>query len=125
MAAMMASMLCGVSFRDIADSFSSVKGLKHRIEFVANIEGVRFIDDSKGTNPDAVIAALNTFKEPAVLIAGGVDKNMDFSSMCEFISHRVKGLVLMGSTSELLYKSCFGNGPYKYNKSFFHRRSSK
>jgi len=110
MAAMMASMLCGVSSRDIVDSFPSVKGLRHRIEFVADIEGVSFIDDSKGTNPDAVIAALNSFKEPAVLIAGGVDKNMDFSLMCEFICHRVKGLVLMGSTGDLLYKSCSGNG---------------
>ncbi len=110
MAAMMASILYGVSSRDIVNSFSSVKGLRHRIEFVADIEGVRFIDDSKGTNPDAVIAALNAFKEPAVLIAGGVDKNMDFSSMCEMISHRVKGLVLMGSTSDILYKGCSGNG---------------
>ncbi len=110
MAAMVSSLLCGVKKEVLRESIAGFKGLKHRMEHVTVVKGVRFIDDSKGTNPDAVMSALNSFEEPLVLIAGGVDKNMDFSGLCDLIARRVKGLVLIGSTADILCRLCMERG---------------
>ncbi|HPZ10344.1 MAG TPA: UDP-N-acetylmuramoyl-L-alanine--D-glutamate ligase, partial [Candidatus Eremiobacteraeota bacterium] len=110
MAAMLVALIYKVPSHSILESLHNFKTLRHRMEFVTDIEGVYFIDDSKGTNPDAVMAALNTFKEPVILIAGGVDKKLDFSELCKFIARRVKGLILIGTTSDILYNYCSQNG---------------
>ena len=110
MAAMLAALLYGAGEDVLRDSLLKFKGLKHRMEYVETVKDVTFIDDSKGTNPDAVIAAINSFKEPLILIAGGVDKDMDFSELCRVIASRVKGLVLIGTTAERLEKLCRENG---------------
>jgi UDP-N-acetylmuramoylalanine--D-glutamate ligase len=73
--------------------------LHHRIEYVASIKGVEFYDDSKGTNPGSVIAALESFEKPIVLIAGGKDKDMDFSLLAAVIAKKVKKLVVIGETA--------------------------
>ena len=85
---------------DVLKSLGSFQPLHHRMEFVGKIGKVSFYDDSKGTNPGAVIAAVNSISEPLALIAGGKDKNMDFSEMSELIAKKAKTLIVIGETGQ-------------------------
>ena len=76
----------------------SFTGLEHRLEWVRNLDGVDFINDSKGTNVGSVCKSLNTFRRPIILIAGGKDKNTDFFPLKNLIKEKVKHLVLIGET---------------------------
>lgn len=96
-------------FRAVRD----FQGLPHRIEFVKEIKGVKFINDSKGTNVGAVINSLNSFSEPIVLIAGGKDKGSDYELLKEHIRGRVKKIVLLGESREKMRKAL--NGECKIN----------
>lgn len=73
-------------------------GVEHRLEPVATIDGVRFINDSQGTQPDAVIAALRAFAAPIVLIAGGRDKGVDLSALPPVVAERAVAAVLIGES---------------------------
>ena len=83
--------------------------MEHRLEQVATVDGVRFINDSQGTQPDAVIAALRAFPRPLVLIAGGRDKGVDLSGLGPVAAKRADAAVLIGesgpSLAELFRKS--------------------
>ena len=72
------------------------KGLPHRVELVAEANGVRFYDDSKGTNVGATVAALEGFRDPVVLIAGGDGKGQDFSPLAPAVKARARAVVLIG-----------------------------
>ncbi len=85
---------CGLP--QIKRGIENFKGLPHRLEFVATVDGIDFVDDSKGTNPDAVASALRTFEKPIVLIAGGYDKNLNFKPMVDAAQGRVKALIALG-----------------------------
>ncbi|MBC5800768.1 MAG: UDP-N-acetylmuramoyl-L-alanine--D-glutamate ligase [Candidatus Eremiobacteraeota bacterium] len=74
-------------------------GLPHRLEHVAESDGVLFIDDSKATNPGSVVAALESFDRPIVLIAGGKSKRTDFRAMGQAIARRAKAVVLIGEAA--------------------------
>ncbi|NLY39335.1 MAG: UDP-N-acetylmuramoyl-L-alanine--D-glutamate ligase, partial [Firmicutes bacterium] len=79
------------------------RGIAHRLEPVATIKGVEFINDSKGTNPGATIKALRSFPGKAkILIAGGHDKGSDFQTLAAVIQAEVKHLVLLGETKQKL-----------------------
>lgn len=82
-------------------------GLPHRLEFLKEVDHVKYYDDSASTNPETTIAALHTFHEQLILIAGGSDKNIDFKPLGEEIAKRpnVKTLILMGQTKEKLSQS--------------------
>ncbi|MBZ4666765.1 cyanophycin synthetase, partial [Mahella sp.] len=84
----------------IAQGLRTFEGVEHRIEFVDEIEGVRFINDSKGTNPDAAIKAIEAVDGPIILIAGGMDKHADFTGFIEAFDNKVKALVLLGETAD-------------------------
>lgn len=84
----------------IAQALNVFPGVEHRIEFVAEIDGVRFINDSKGTNPDAAIKAIEAVQGPIILIAGGMDKHADFNGFIESFDHKVKAIVLLGETAD-------------------------
>lgn len=86
-------------------------GLHHRIEWVADIRGVSYFDDSKGTNVGAVARSLAHFDRPVILIAGGRDKDSDFSLLNDLIRTRVKALVLIGETRERLARIWHGLAP--------------
>jgi UDP-N-acetylmuramoylalanine--D-glutamate ligase len=73
-------------------------GVEHRLETVALIDGVRFVNDSQGTQPDAVIAALRAFDGPLVLIAGGRDKGVDLSGLAPVVAERAVAAVLIGES---------------------------
>ena len=92
--------ILGISITNCLKSLGNFVPLHHRMEFVKKIGSVSFYNDSKGSNPGAVIAAINSINEPFVLIAGGKDKNMDFSSMSEIIAQKAKALVVIGETGE-------------------------
>ncbi len=75
-------------------------GLEHRLEPVATVDGVRFVNDSKATNTDSLTVALESFDEPVVLIAGGRDKGQDFAPMAPLVGRKVARLVLIGEGAE-------------------------
>lgn len=83
------------------------KGLPHRLEFVKEIDSVRYYNDSASTNPDTAIAAIQAFHTPIILIAGGSDKNADYANLGEEIAKRlnVKTVVIMGQTKAKLEKA--------------------
>lgn len=92
----------GVTAEAIQLSLSTFKGVRHRLEEVASHNGVLYINDSKGTNPDSTIKALESFDQPIVLIAGGRAKGGDYSAVAGLIARKVKELVLVGEAKELL-----------------------
>jgi UDP-N-acetylmuramoylalanine--D-glutamate ligase len=85
-AAIMAAHLVGVSKENIASVLETFKGLEHRLELVATVNSVRYYDDSFSTTPETAIAAIQSFKEPEILILGGSSKNSDFSELGDVIS---------------------------------------
>ena len=80
----------------LARAMREFRGLPHRVERVAEANGVRFYDDSKGTNVGATVAALEGFREPVVLIAGGDGKGQDFSALAPAVKARARAVVLIG-----------------------------
>jgi UDP-N-acetylmuramoylalanine--D-glutamate ligase len=100
MAALTAARVFGCSKEAIQVVLGRFKGLEHRLEFVREIEGVRFYNDSKGTNVGSVVKSLESFSEPVVLIAGGKDKNGDLGPLGKLIQKRVKHLILIGEAKK-------------------------
>jgi UDP-N-acetylmuramoylalanine--D-glutamate ligase len=110
MAASLMSLLSGCGPDAVEKTLKIFPGLEHRLEFVREIDGVRYINDSKGTNVGAVIKSLESFDERVVLIAGGRDKDGDFSLLGPLFKSRVKALVLIGEAREKIKKAA-GNAP--------------
>jgi UDP-N-acetylmuramoylalanine--D-glutamate ligase len=100
MAASAMALLAGCPVRSVADSLREFPGLEHRLELVREFGGVKYINDSKGTNVGAVLKSIESFSEPLILIAGGRDKAGDFSELRESVSRKVKALVLIGEASD-------------------------
>ncbi|MBP1700035.1 MAG: murD [Deltaproteobacteria bacterium] len=100
MAALTAARVSGCSKRAVQDVLDRFKGLEHRLEFVREIGGVRFYNDSKGTNVGSVVKSLQSFSEPVILIAGGKDKNGDLSPLKELVQKQVKHMILLGEAKE-------------------------
>src|SRR3989339_497161 len=100
MAAIMAARGCGCSPADIIKAVTEVRSLAHRIEYVHEKNGVRFYDDSKGTNVGAVLRAIESFSEPIILLLGGRDKEGDFETLIPSIEKNVKETVLFGEARE-------------------------
>ena len=96
----------GIAPADIARGIREFEGVEHRIEFVEEIRGVRYYNDSKGTNTDAARKALEALKENIILIAGGYDKKEEFGPFAEDMKGRVKHLLLMGKTAEKIAAAC-------------------
>jgi UDP-N-acetylmuramoylalanine--D-glutamate ligase len=100
MAASAMALLAGCPPGAVIESMKEFEGLEHRLEFVRELDGVRYINDSKGTNVGAVIKSIESFEEPVILIAGGRDKAGDFSALRELVSRKVKALVLIGEAAQ-------------------------
>jgi UDP-N-acetylmuramoylalanine--D-glutamate ligase len=100
MAAILVGLAAGLDRTAIADAVRAFKPLHHRLETVGERDGVTYVDDSKATNPGAVIAALRSFDRPIVLIAGGKSKGTEFSELGKAISSRTKAVVLIGEAAE-------------------------
>ena len=96
----------GVGREDIVKALKSFKAVSHRIEFVEEIGGVKFYDDSKGTNPDAAIQAVKAMKSPTCLIGGGYDKGSDYIDWIKSFDGKIKKLYLLGVTKEKIAEDC-------------------
>lgn len=96
-----------VSEDDIVDTIENFAGVEHRLEFVKEINGVKWYNDSIGTSPTRTIAGLNSFNNKIVLIAGGYDKNLDYRPIAEPIVKNVSKLILMGATADKIEKAVY------------------
>jgi len=102
MAAVATALYFGLATEVIREAATSFEGVEHRLQRVAILDGVQFINDSQGTQPDAVIAALNAFDAPIVLIAGGRDKGVDLSELAGVVAERAEAAVLIGESGPTL-----------------------
>lgn len=99
LAAAAVAYFAGISPDAITRTLITFAGVEHRIEFVNEIDGVRFVNDSKGTNPDAAIKAIEAIKAPIILIAGGYDKGSDFDELIDSFPGKVELALLLGKTA--------------------------
>jgi UDP-N-acetylmuramoylalanine--D-glutamate ligase len=111
MAALLLALDAGAHPQACRQVLAEFAGLPHRLQWVADLGGVSFYDDSKGTNVGAVARSLAHFDRPVILIAGGRDKDSDFSILNDLIATRVKALVLLGETRERLARVWHGLAP--------------
>jgi len=102
MAAIAAAKCAGVSRRAIEQTLEDFPGLEHRLEFVREKDGVRYYNDSKGTNVGAVVKSLASFAAPVILLAGGIDKGGDYGPMAELVKKQVRRLVLFGAAKQTI-----------------------
>lgn len=100
----------GVGKDSIGRSLTAFDGVRHRLEQVASYKGVQYVNDSKGTNPDSTIKALEAFDEPIVLIAGGRAKGGDYSGVARLMASRLKALVLLGEAKEMMKTAVMEQG---------------
>lgn len=110
MAAIAMTRSAGVPFEIIVPVIRDFMGVEHRIEYVRDLNGVTYYNDSKGTNPDSSIKALEAMSRPTLLIAGGYDKHNEFDEFIDAFDGKVKLLVLIGSTRELIKETAERHG---------------
>ena len=99
MAAALVGSLFGASNASIRNTLRNFKGVEHRLEFVKEVNGVRYVNDSKATNVDSVWYALQAFQQPLVVLIGGRDKGNDYGRLKELVQARVKAIVAIGESA--------------------------
>jgi UDP-N-acetylmuramoylalanine--D-glutamate ligase len=102
MAAVAAAKCAGVSRRAIEKTLEEFPGLEHRLEFVREKDGVRYYNDSKGTNVGAVVKSLASFSAPVILLAGGVDKGGEYAPLADGVAKKVRRLILFGAAKQTI-----------------------
>jgi UDP-N-acetylmuramoylalanine--D-glutamate ligase len=100
----------GLPDAPLIDALRHFRGLPHRMRKLAEIAGVAFYDDSKGTNVGATVAALTGMERPVVLIAGGDGKGQDFSPLAPAVKARARAVVLIGRDAPLIERALAGSG---------------
>jgi UDP-N-acetylmuramoylalanine--D-glutamate ligase len=108
MAAVSAAHLAGASLDSIRAGLKTFKNAPHRLEMIATIQGVEFVNDSKATNVDSVVYALGSYEKPLVWIAGGVDKGNDYNLIKEEVRKKARALICLGKDNDKL-KKAFGD----------------
>lgn len=101
------SIILGVDTKTIKDTLEKFKGVEHRLEFVDEIRHIKFFNDSKGTNPNASIKAIEAIDGDIILIAGGYEKKSNFNELINFIKSKVKYLILLGDTKYRIRDTAF------------------
>ena len=111
MCGIICAKLCGMENEDIREGIISFKAPEHRLEKVREMNGITFYNDSKATNPEASIVAIDSFTNVDVaLILGGRDKNTDLTQMCESINKHIKTVLLIGEATERFEENLKKNG---------------
>ena len=114
MAAVALALALGVPMDSIRESLKKFEAVEHRIEYVCEKSGVKFYNDSKGTNPDAAIKAVGAMNRPTCLIGGGYDKGSTYDEWIESFGDKIKKLVLIGVTKEAIAACCDQHGFKNY-----------
>ena len=96
MAACIAATTVGIRKEKIREAVKDFQSLEHRMEFIASVRGVEFINDSKATNVNSTWFALESMSKPTVLVLGGTDKGNDYSLIADLVKEKVKAIVCMG-----------------------------
>ena len=110
MAAGIASSLLDIRSTKIREAIESFEGLEHRMEKVATIRGVEYVNDSKATNMNSTWYALEEMKKPVVLILGGVDKGNDYTLIEELVEEKVKAIICLGVDNSKIHAAFDGSG---------------
>ncbi len=110
MAAIAIAYYMGIPVEVIRRVCKEFKGVEHRIEFVKEVRGVRYYNDSKGTNPDAAIKGIQAMDRPTLLIGGGYDKHVGFDEWIESFEGKVRWLLLIGQTAEQIAQTARKHG---------------
>jgi UDP-N-acetylmuramoylalanine--D-glutamate ligase len=103
MAVIAFAKICGGDNTKITEALKSFEGVEHRLEFVREIEGVKYINDSKATNVDSVWYALRSFDEPLFIILGGQDKGNDYNQIKELVLAKTKKIYAIGVSAEKVF----------------------
>ena len=110
LAAGIAAHMCGIPDDKLKASLSNFEGVEHRLEKVANINGIQYINDSKATNVDACWYALDSMTTPTILIIGGKDKGNDYNAIKELVKEKCAGIVYLGADNTKLHNFFDGMG---------------
>ena len=110
LAAAAVAYFAGLDAAVITKALVEFQGVEHRIEFCGEVNGVRFVNDSKGTNPEASIKAIDAMKGGIVLSAGGYDKGSSFDELIEGFNGKVKHMVLLGKTAPMIKETAEKHG---------------
>jgi len=111
MAALLVARIFEVDPKIMKDTIKNFKGLVHRCEYVTQLGGVRFINDSKATTVDAAMHAIRSLERDVILIAGGKDKDSDFTVLRNLVEERVKAIVLIGEAKKKIRTQLLGTAP--------------
>ncbi|OPL17905.1 MAG: hypothetical protein AVO35_07010 [Candidatus Aegiribacteria sp. MLS_C] len=101
----------GLAPAAMVEGLSTFPGVPHRIETLRELRGVTFVNDSKSTNPDSLRVALESFRAPVLLIAGGLAKETDYRHLRELVESRTRGVILIGSAAGMLSEAWSGSVP--------------
>ena len=105
MAAGIAAATLGIRKEKIREAVKNFHGLEHRMEFIAMVRGVEFVNDSKATNVNSTWFALESMNKPTVLVLGGTDKGNDYSLIAELVKDKVKAIVCLGSDNKKILEA--------------------
>jgi UDP-N-acetylmuramoylalanine--D-glutamate ligase len=105
MAACLSAVVMDIRKEKIREAVQTFESLEHRMETVATIKGVEFINDSKATNTNSTWYALESMTKPVILILGGVDKGNDYSILKDLVKEKVKGIVCMGIDNRKIHEA--------------------
>jgi UDP-N-acetylmuramoylalanine--D-glutamate ligase len=108
MAAALVARTMGIPTASIRSTLRNFKGVEHRLEFVREVQGVTYVNDSKATNVDSVWYALQSFNRPIVLFLGGRDKGNDYSRLTDLVRTRVKAIVAIGESADKVERAFGG-----------------
>ncbi|MFN0087596.1 MAG: UDP-N-acetylmuramoyl-L-alanine--D-glutamate ligase [Blastocatellia bacterium] len=111
MAALAAGLACGAPVSSMRETIRGFQGVEHRLEFVAEIGGVRYFNDSKATNVDAAIKCIEAFEKGVVVILGGKDKGGDYAPLAPLILERCDHAILIGAAAEKIAAALAGTKP--------------
>ncbi len=115
MAASLAGLTIGIRKEKIREAIQSFESLEHRMEYVATVRGVEFINDSKATNVNSVWYALESMTKPTILILGGIDKGNDYSLIRDLVKEKVKAIVCMGLDNRKIHEAFQHDVPLMVN----------
>lgn len=105
MAASLSAAVLGIKKSNIRESLQTFQSLEHRMEPVATIKGVLFINDSKATNVNSTWFALESMDKPTILVLGGVDKGNDYSTLNDMVKEKVKAIICLGLDNSKIHEA--------------------